>query len=442
MTVSSSSKRGKATVPYYPPLAISIHGIRTRGVWQKTFATVISGTSTKVESHDYGSYSLMRFVTPTMNARMIDKFYDWYGSTLRSYPAINLALYDQRPSVVAHSLGSWILGNAMLKFDDICFDKIILAGTILPVDFDWCSLFARDQVASVLNECGEVDPWPKLVGHFVANTGDGGTKGFEWFSSAVENVYSSRFGHSEALMRSHIVNKWVPFLSRTPSPLAVLHGRNINNGDEFSATLDHTGTIIDDKAFGKLPNYRDVEIPRGLSLTWIGINPDIYTFLIDRNSRTPAGYLNAMPIEDSLYDRIRNGEVTDNQIFAKDIVPYNGPTKSLKIYLMSIAIDGQYRRWGDGILQQAYVQMITGFLDKLTYYAKHHGVRATHFIATAWTEEGRRMCESLRMKQVGLDRYNDSIFELKLESLKNDRRVRCMPALRHLLQVYAHYEDK
>lgn len=421
---------------YHPPLVISVHGIRTHGEWQKVFAAAMSGSSSKVEPFDYGRYGLLRFLTPPFNRLMVDKFYDWYHAIVKSCAAVNLARYDKRPSAVGHSLGSWILGNAMLKFEDVRFDKLILAGSILPRDFDWGTLFARDQVASVRNECGQKDPWPKWASRLVADTGTGGSEGFEWFSAAVENIRCEWFGHSESLMRPHVERQWMPYLLRSPSPLALRHGRDIQDGEEFSRTLDHTGDIIDAEVFGRLPHYPEVEIPDGLSLSWIKVNPDIYTFLIDRESGTPAGYINAMPVEDELYAGIRSGTVVDNAVPADAILPYIGARKRIRVYLMSIAIAGQYRRWGDGILQQAYVQLLTGFLDKLTYYAKQHGVRVTHFLATAWTPEGRRICESFGLSEIGKDKFGDSILELDLGSLQSIPTAKHMPALRQLLNVY------
>jgi pimeloyl-ACP methyl ester carboxylesterase len=396
----------------------------------------MSGSLSKVEAFDYGRYGLLRFLMPWANRRMVDRFYDWYGMIVRSCKTIDLARHDRRPSVVAHSLGSWIVGNAMIKYNDMRFDKIIFAGSILPEDFDWGSLFARDQVALVLNECGQNDPWPGWASHFVAQTGKAGLEGFERFSSAVENVHADWFGHSDALVRQHIESQWVPFLGRTPSPLMLLHGRDIHDGDRFASILDHTGTIIDDEAFGRLPNYSDVEIPRGLSLKWIRVNPDIYTFVIDRETGEPAGYMNAMPIEDGLYAEIRAGRVTDNEVPADAILPFVGARKTFKVYMMSIAIAEKYRRWGEGIFQQAYVQLLTGFLDKLTNYGKHDGIRVTHFLATAWTPEGRRICEYFGMTEVGKDEFHDSIFELDLESLQRNRRAKLTPALRPLIRVY------
>lgn len=423
---------------YYPPLAISIHGIRTHGEWQKVFAAVVSGSPSKVDSFDYGRYGLVRFLIPASNRHMADKFYDWYGNLIRSCPEVDLDKFDKRPSIVAHSLGSWIVGTAMLKFKDMRFDKIIFAGSILPRDFDWGLLFARDQVASVRNECGHKDPWPGWASRFVAKTGTGGAEGFEWFTSAVENVHCEWFSHSDALMRPHIEHQWIPFLRRAPSPLGILHGRDIQDGDEFAAILDHTGDVIDNEAYGALPNYHEVEIPRGLSLTWIKVNPDIYTFLIDRDSSCPAGYINAMPVDDDAYAEIRQGKLTDDEILADMILPYEGGPSAVKIYMMSIAIAGKYRRWGDGIFQQAYVQLIAGLLDTLIYYWNHHGVRVTHMMATAWTPEGRRLCGSLGMVEIGRDKFNDPIFEVDFGAIRGKTGLRLMPAMRRLIDAYCH----
>jgi hypothetical protein len=434
--MKKSSNRGLSVhQPFVPPLLMSIHGIRTRGEWQKTFAAVVSGSGSRCESFDYGRYGLLRLTFPPFNSRMVDRFYNWYAAQIKACRGIDLDQFDRRPSVVAHSLGSWILGRALLKYEDIRFDKIIMAGSILPRDFDWATVFARDQASAVRNECGQKDPWPSWASRLVARTGTAGLRGFDWFGPNVENIFSEWFGHSDALLRPHIENFWLPFLSRPPSPLVLLNGRDIHDGAQFDATLHHTGTIIDEEAYGELPNYDEVEIPRGLSLDWIRINPDIYTFLLDRRNREPAGYFNTMPVSDVMYQRLRRGEITDKDVSANDIVPFIAG-RTVRIYLMSIAIAEKYRRWGDGLMQLSYVQLLTGFIDKLRYHAKCHYIRATHFIAIAWTVEGRRMCEFFGMSEVGKDRFGDPIYELDIDALlKADRRSVAGP-MRELVDMY------
>jgi pimeloyl-ACP methyl ester carboxylesterase len=189
----------------------------------------MGGLRSKTEAFDFGYYGLFRFLTPHYNWRMVDRFYSWVGQTIRSHTAVDLDRYDRRPSVVAHSLGSWIVGYAMLKHADLRFDKLILAGSILPRDFDWGTLFARDQVGFVRNECGLSDPWPRWARRLVGYSGTGGSEGFDWFGNLVENVPCEWFGHSDSLMRQHIERCWIPTLCQRPSPLVVRHGREIHD---------------------------------------------------------------------------------------------------------------------------------------------------------------------------------------------------------------------
>lgn len=419
-------------IEYCPPLVISIHGIRTHGRWQKTFASAISGLPTKVESFDYGWYGLFPFLIPPFNHRLVDRFYDWIAMVMKSCSAVDLDKYDRRPSVVAHSHGSWILGYAMLKHEDLRFDKLIFAGSILPRDFDWATLLARDQVAFVRNECGQKDPWPARAGLLVAHTGTGGSEGFESFSTAVKNEPFPWFGHSDSLMRQHIEQHWMPVLRRRPSGLVLLHGRDIDERDCFSKMFTYTADI-DQEAYGGLPNYS--EVPLALVFGWVRINADIYTFLIDRKSRKLAGYINAMPVDDVTYADIRSGKLTDPEILPENIVPYVGPD-TVKVYIMSIAVAEQYRQWGEGILQSAYVQLLTGFLDKLAWYGKRHRIRVTHLLATPWTPEGRRMCSQFAMTEVGEDQFGDTVFERDLDAIRFTSTPNVLPALRPLLKIY------
>jgi hypothetical protein len=421
--------------PYKPSLVISIHGIRTHAKWQKALDEILGMSHVPPAAYDFGRYGLIRFLTPTFNERMLNKFYDWFMWKMDSRADIDLDRYDKRPSIVAHSLGSWIVGNAMQKFPGIRFEKAIFAGSILPVDFDWSSLFERDQIASVRNEFSLKDPWPRLASYVVPRTGEAGSKGFDSFGKAVENVSCKWFGHSDSLIRPHIEQQWIPFLMRSPSPIILRHGREIHDLKQFSDTLDHTGTVIDAEAYAKLPNYASVEIPRGLSLQWIRVEPDIYTFLIDRVALKPIGYINAMPVENALYEQIRAGRITDNEIPANGILPYKSGG-AVKVYLMSIAIAEENRRLGDGIYQQAYFQLMSGILDKLNYYAGDFGTRVTHMLTTAWTPEGIRISKFLGMNQVGKDKFGDPVFELDLLSAKTAAAARHSAPLKRLLDTY------
>lgn len=414
-------------------MAISVHGIRTYGPWQKTFATVMSGHPTKVESYDYGWYGLGGFLIPALRSRKIDEFYEWYSQKVRGCRGVDLGRYDRRPCLAAHSFGTWIAGYAMLKFEDIRFDKLILCGSILPCDFDWATLFARDQVARVRNECGWKDPWPQRAGRLIARMGRSGSQGFDWFDPPVEDIPCEEFGHRDFQHEQHMEACWRPFLFHPPSPLALLHGRDIQDRAEFSQILTRTGESIDAAVYHQLDHYAEVEITLDLAMDWIRINPDIYTFLIDRSTRRPAGYINAMPVEDNLYAAIRSGGIPDNGVRASGILPF-AEDQSFKIFLMSIAISEESRRWGEGLFQQGYVQLFKGLLYKLTWYARNRSIRVTKVLATAWTDEGHRLCRLFSMNQVSEDKFGNTIYELDLADPQlNSNR---MPALKRLLAVY------
>ena len=139
-----------------------------------------------------------------------------------------------------------------------------------------------------------------------------------------------------------------------------------------------------------------------------------------------------MPVRDGLYAGIVAGKVTDKEVPASGIVTYERGTE-IKIYLMSIAVRESQKV--EGFWNPVYAQLISGFLDKLTDYAKHRSIFATHFLATAWTEKGKKMCESLGMKQVGKDKFKDPIYEVELAKVSPQEKG-LQPALRQVLRTY------
>lgn len=391
------------------PFVISLHGIRTLGEWQETFSDVCANT-VHAEAFKYGRYGLRKFLLPGNNDLMVTKFYQWMHELRARHSSLDFESYLDRPSVVAHSFGTWIVGNALMKHPDLRFKTLILSGSILPRDFDWPRLFARNQVSFVRNEYGERDPWPGVAKFLVPNTGTAGREGFDWYSSAVENVPCEWFGHDDSLLEPHIATNWMPALNRSISPLFLLHGRQIDTEDQFVRYLNHTAATVD----AEYPDPDEAVLPRGVSRNWIKINPDIYTFLIDDSSKLPAGYINAMPVTDSAYTDIRNGRVIDREIRAEDVSPF-ARSSTLKMYVMSINIAAKYRRFGQGIYQYGAIQLLTGFLDKLIWYKKTMGARVTHILATQWTGDGLVLCKQFGMTKVGADRFGHGIYELDIE---------------------------
>lgn len=201
-----------------------LHGIRTHAGWHRTLYEVLGNYAWQVrtERWTFGHFSIVKFLSPWARTAKVQWFREVYLDEKKDR-RVQLSERSE-PSIVAHSFGTYILGNAMLKYDWLKFDKIILCGSILPVDFPWDKLIERGQVASVRNEYGVQDFWVKRVRLFVPDTGPSGYKSF---ACEHERFHQERFSysHSEYFSSGHMEEKWIPFLE---SQIAPLKPNNLN----------------------------------------------------------------------------------------------------------------------------------------------------------------------------------------------------------------------
>jgi hypothetical protein len=204
---------------------------------------------------------------------------------------------------------------------------------------------------------------------------------------------------------------------------------------QFVTTLNATAAI-DDVCFANLLGYNLSKVPRGLSTTWIGINPDIYTFIFDRHHERVCGYINAMPIVDDCFEKIKAGQIRDNEITSDDIVPFLRD-QTMKLYLMSVAIDPSLRRANQGLLQEPLERLVNGFVGKLYYYAVNHQIRVTEIVSVGWTESGRKLCEAFGMVPKGNDKDGHPIYwmEFGLGPTRSARSI--FPSVQRLSETYA-----
>lgn len=423
-------------LPFNPPMVISVHGIRTAARWQKDLADYLGTHSIRHRSHDFGHYSLLRFASDRSRQTKIDEFYSFYSQLLREKDTgIDVFNYRTRPSVIAHSFGTYIVGHAMQKYPDIQFDKVIICGSILPTEFDWSTLFHRDQVNFVRNEYSAKDVWASRVGAFIPDTGPSGVQGFPSLSKVVSQERFEYFKHSDYFRRAHFESHWLPVLRKEPSPFQIRHGRNMSEDlAQFVATLNATAEI-DDLCFGSLPGYASSQIPRGLSTVWIEVNPDIYTFLYDRRRGGVCGYINAMPVTDQCFDKIKKGQVRDNQISSSDVRPFLS-SERMKIYMMSVAIDPAVRRANQGLVQESLERLINGFLNKLCYYAINHQIRVTDLISVGWTDSGKKLCEMFGMEPQGKDMDGNPIYLLDFRNGPIKSASEVFPTVQKLSNIY------
>jgi serine/threonine-protein kinase len=167
----------------------------------------------RLDAWYFGRMSLFEFLSPWSREAKLD----WFRKTYHNETKIERldVRNGQYPSIVAHSFGTYILGNALTRYEYLRFDKVLLCGSILPRDFPWRELIERGQVQSVRNEYGVRDVWAHCVGWMVPQTGPSGTEGFT--SAPVSRFEEQRFSyaHSEYFEKGHMESYWVPFLQRT-----------------------------------------------------------------------------------------------------------------------------------------------------------------------------------------------------------------------------------
>jgi len=390
---------------FTPTLVMSVHGIRTYAEWQLTLSETLGDAGIQFKHRRFGYYPVTSFLRAARNQAQVDAFRTWYDGALRASPQVNLDDPFKRPSLIAHSFGTFIVAYAMLKYPEIKLDKLILCGCILPTDFDWHTLFVRDQLGRVRNECGGQDVWVKMARYAVKGAGDAGRAGFRAIGTKCSDTFYDYQRHSDFFSEGHIKSTWLPFLKLSPSTLRILHGGDIDDFDVFQRHI-HRVRAVDRVRFGRDPVHERVALPFRYSEKWRSVNPDIYTFVIDRTTSKACGYINAMPLEDWAFKEVTGGRLRDNQIPGEAVRPYL-PDSSMKLYFMSIAIAPRSSRAGDGLYSEPVESLLDAFFGRLRMYARKQRIRITEVAAIGWTAEGTRMCERL----FGMHRIGDLTVE-------------------------------
>ncbi len=192
------------------PVVISIHGIRTTGRWQKELTDVLISARFRHVPLDFGFFPVFSLLMPWSRSRKVEWFHREYSKKFASS--------YRRPSIIAHSFGSYIVTRAMLKYDDIRFERMILCGSIVSRSYPWRAVLQqRDQADAVLNEAGGRDLWAAVVEWVVSDAGSSGVSGFEeTVEGRLVQLIHERHEHSDYFYRQNYERRWLPFLQNQP----------------------------------------------------------------------------------------------------------------------------------------------------------------------------------------------------------------------------------
>lgn len=190
------------------PVVLSLHGIRTRGKWQKDLTRVLNEAGFVHEPLDFGFFHALSLLNPRSRRKRVDWFLEQYTATIGGLKA--------RPSIIAHSFGAYLVARTLQIYKQVKFDKVILCGSIVRRDFPWSKIIERNQVSQVLHDYGKLDVWAKLVEWVVSDAGQSGLHGFSDLANGrvVEQCHPE-FRHSDYFFKLNYKGNWIPFLNGT-----------------------------------------------------------------------------------------------------------------------------------------------------------------------------------------------------------------------------------
>jgi len=191
-------------------IAITIHGIRTFGSWQDKFKKLLNKKAgfINVQNYKYGYFWTLSLMLPFLRSIEVNK------AALR----LNKIISNSEGGSVyifAHSFGTFLIAKALEKIIPDCDSlppiKLVLAGSILPSNYDWSYFTSRSPYNTIINDCGNDDYVLWLSEALVPFTGMAGRTGFYGLNdSQLCNRYH-KGSHSHYFNNNDFMEKfWAP----------------------------------------------------------------------------------------------------------------------------------------------------------------------------------------------------------------------------------------
>jgi hypothetical protein len=182
-----------------------LHGLRsTNDNWVRRLGPVLRERlpNAEVVESSYGLTSLLGFVLPTVRRRERVWLQDQYAEALARHP---LATVD----VIAHSNGTYILGESLAHLPSMQFGRVVLLSSVLPADYPWRERRTLGQVGVVRNDRVADDRVVALMANSLHGLGmnDVGTSGWQGFDDAGAFLFeppSLLGGHGATVSEDHL----------------------------------------------------------------------------------------------------------------------------------------------------------------------------------------------------------------------------------------------
>jgi pimeloyl-ACP methyl ester carboxylesterase len=190
--------------PQYRGGVVSIHGMNTRGAWQKQISSTLQDAAFRHIPMDYGLVRL-GVLLPGRPGRVAKAFTEHYEE--------HLSAGCKEIFAIGHSLGTRAIGAVLQTYPDYPLRRIVLRAAVLRMKFPWTQRIEAGQVGEVLNEACPKDIVPTIACFAAWKGGRAGRLGFtDLANGKVHNRFYPEAGHSGLLEKPHCRKTWIPFL--------------------------------------------------------------------------------------------------------------------------------------------------------------------------------------------------------------------------------------
>lgn len=127
-------------------IVVTVHGIRTDGAWQKAITPHLAHEGLIPYHIHFGWFGLVRFLLPWTRNGQVERVRNELRELL-------VTAGVRRLSVIAHSFGTYIALEALRRENgQLNFDRVVLTGCILPIDYPWHEMVTAKRVMAVRND--------------------------------------------------------------------------------------------------------------------------------------------------------------------------------------------------------------------------------------------------------------------------------------------------
>jgi hypothetical protein len=188
------------------PVVVTIHGIRTSGRWQKDIAPLLAERNCVPILLDYGYFNLAQFLWGPARVGRVRWLRDRLHEVRSRYPLSPV-------SVVAHSLGSYLVAGALELDPSLSLETVLFSGSIVRENYPWASLLSSRRVGYLANYVAGSDPWPRVAATLIGDAGASGVRGFTDRHVALFQHHTEAYRHSDYFNPSTFEGLWVPKLA-------------------------------------------------------------------------------------------------------------------------------------------------------------------------------------------------------------------------------------